>query len=199
MYNVHIYCGRLELCVQLFVLTKFQLLHVKPSKQYATVVNKLTNCKGLVRKILRFKYKQQSHSFKGTGSRDRIQAWTKIIIVLGLNKNYYCFFYQFSKCPSDGRLSLHMGEVTYIGETSTKFLCGPRRFLSFHWLSSRFLLVHCSSPNIFFFKISKRLFKKIKICLRPSNMFYLFIEIYGNCFQLNHGEMANSITHRRTL
>jgi hypothetical protein len=31
-----------------------------------------------------------------------------------------------------------------------KFLCGPRRFLLVHWLIFWFLLVHSSSPNIFF-------------------------------------------------
>ena len=29
----------------------------------------------------------------------------------------------------------HMGEITFIGEISIEFLCGPHRILLFHWLT----------------------------------------------------------------
>jgi len=34
-----------------------------------------------------------------------------------------------------------MGETTLNGETSTKFICGPRIFVLVHWLNSWFLLL----------------------------------------------------------
>ncbi len=36
----------------------------------------------------------------------------------------------------------HKVEITFIEETSTKFLCGPRRFLLVHWMNPWYLLVH---------------------------------------------------------
>jgi hypothetical protein len=47
----------------------------------------------------------------------------------------------------------HMGEIVLIGDTSTKFFCGPCRFLLVHWLNSWSLLFNM------IFKIAKRLFK----------------------------------------
>ncbi len=52
----------------------------------------------------------------------------------------------------------HVGDITCNGETYSKFLCGPCRFLLVHWLNSWFLLVHSSCSNMLF-KIAKRQFK----------------------------------------
>ncbi len=50
--------------------------------------------------------------------------------------------FKFSKCSSDAMSSFpfpmrlrwkHMGDITYIGESFTKFLCSPRRFWLVHW------------------------------------------------------------------
>jgi hypothetical protein len=56
----------------------------------------------------------------------------------------------------------HMEEITYIGETSTKFLHCPHRLLLVPWINSWFILVLISSSNMFS-KIAKRLFKGIYI------------------------------------
>jgi hypothetical protein len=72
-----------------------------------------------------------------------------------------------------------MGEITHmysIGETSSKFLYGPSRFLLVHCMNSCFLLVHSSSSNMFF-KIAKRLFKgrREKIKLSASLEYVLLV------------------------
>jgi len=51
-----------------------------------------------------------------------------------------------------------VGELIFIGEISTSFLCGPRCFRLLHCLNFWFLFVHCSSSNIFF-NIVKSLFE----------------------------------------
>ncbi len=43
----------------------------------------------------------------------------------------------------------NMRELTYIGDTSIKFLCSPRRFLLDYLLSSWFLLIHSFSSLCF--------------------------------------------------
>ncbi len=75
---------------------------------------------------------------------------------------------EFSKGSSDLMSSLpfptrirwkHIGEITFIGDVSTKFfLSGPHCFLLVHFVNSWFLLVHSSSSNAFF-KIAKRPFE----------------------------------------
>ncbi len=72
----------------------------------------------------------------------------------------------------------HIGEITFIGDVSTKFfLSGPHCFLLVHFVNSWFLLVHSSSSNAFF-KIAKRPFEDcgeiIKFgLLVPRNLFSL--------------------------
>jgi hypothetical protein len=82
-----------------------------------------------------------------------------------------------------------MKEITYIGEPSTKFLCGPRRFQLVH---SELLI-----PIGPFFQLQivfqnlesgKCDFEEI------SNKYY-----FSNIFQLNREEMAITTAHQRTI
>ncbi len=77
----------------------------------------------------------------------------------------------------------HMGEITFVREISTEFLYRHRCVL----LGSRSKLLSHTYWSIvlapiYFSKLLKRLFEGRgetgKICLRPSNMVWLFIEIY---------------------
>jgi hypothetical protein len=70
-----------------------------------------------------------------------------------------------------------MGEITFTGEISTEFLCGPRRYLLV--LNFLFLLAHCSTCNIVF-KIAKPIFEgqeTVKLFSWPLNMVCFYIEI----------------------
>ncbi len=75
----------------------------------------------------------------------------------------------------------HIGELTFIGDISIEFLCGPLCFLFVYCVNSWFIMVYCSSSNVFF-KIAKKTIRdprrSSKTCLRPSNTACLFIEIY---------------------
>ncbi len=63
------------------------------------------------------------------------------------------------------------------GDTSTKFLCGLHPFLLVHWLNLRFLIVHSSSSNMFFFLIARRLFKDLgeKVNLSATLKYVLLV------------------------
>ncbi len=75
-----------------------------------------------------------------------------------------------------------MEEITYIGETYNKFLFAV--LFASYWFISSTLDTYQSSllAPIFFSKLLKDYIqgqqRKITICLQPSNIFFLFIEIY---------------------
>jgi hypothetical protein len=80
--------------------------------------------------------------------------------------------FEFSKCSSDEMSSLpfpsrfrwkHMGEIKLLEDTSTKFLCGPRRFLLIHWLNSWFQLVHSLAPTSWFWP---------RVCAARTRLFW---------------------------
>ncbi len=133
----------------------------------------------------------QRQVIKRTGSRYRIQMFGQKWKVQGKIRTSTGFWISKDSLimmilfPTFLRWQ-RIGEITFIGEIPTKFLCGPC-FLLVQWLNCRFLLLLYSFQN------PKRLFEGYreigsKICPRPSNMFYLFMEIYStvgeNIFQI---------------
>ncbi len=89
---------------------------------------------------------------------------------------YFSNGFWISKCSTDEMSSLpfpsrfrwiHMEEITLLGDTSTEFLCSPRRFLFVHWLNSWFILARSSSSNMF----SKLLYDYSKKTLKDQKRF----------------------------
>ncbi len=88
--------------------------------------------------------------FKWTGSRDRIQINGKRRTV-----HKYLTWFLMSSLRFSWK---HIRELTFIRVKSNEFLRSLRHFLLVHWLNSWFLLVRCSSPNVYF-QIAKRPFE----------------------------------------
>ncbi len=121
-----------------------------------------------------------------------------------------------------------LGEITFIGEISTKLLCGPPCFQSIlvQWFNSWY--VHSSRSNMFTAsRLNRGHLRNSKFCPRTSNKFCLFMEIYWSvadaiskrywrvlnmilkispisissliCFNLTAGKMAIRTAHQRRL
>ncbi len=74
-----------------------------------------------------------------------------------------------------------IGGITFIGDNSLEFLSGPRCFQLFHSVNSWFLLFIVLAPIYFFQNYEKTFWKprrNSKIPSRPSDMVFLFINVY---------------------
>ncbi len=80
--------------------------------------------------------KYEIHRENALMSSGLVTTFTTLSDKCGIRTSTSVFY--FTKCSSDEMSSLpfpkrfrckHMGEIANIGETSTKFFCGPRRFL----------------------------------------------------------------------